>query len=98
MFLLATSAVNATSTEAASAVFSALFGGMAVFMAFFAIIWVAIFLLVAVDLAITVWALYDILTSKNDSNWKLLWAVIILFVSLLGVLLYYFMGRKERKA
>ena len=97
MFLLATSASNATATEFAASTVSALFGGMAAFMAFFAIIWIVVILLVLVNLAVTVWGIYDVLTSRNDSNWKLLWVVIILFANLIGVLLYYFMGRKERK-
>ncbi len=42
------------------------------------------------------WALMDILRAKNDTNWKLLWALVVLMLGLLGVMIYSSIGRKER--
>lgn len=44
-----------------------------------------------------VWALIDALTSNfKDSNTKLLWVLVILFVPLLGWILYFSIGRSQK--
>ena len=43
------------------------------------------------------WTLIHLLTGKNETTWKLLWAIIIIFLGPVGVILYLFIGRKERK-
>jgi len=57
---------------------------------------VIVLLIIASSIAF-IWALVDILKSKNDTNWKLLWLVVCLLLGIIGVLLYYFIGRKDRK-
>ena len=60
---------------------------------------VLIFILasVLINLLLVIWALYDIFTSSNEGNWKALWAIVSLLLGIIGVALYYFIGRKERK-
>ncbi len=41
--------------------------------------------------------LYEIVTAKNDAKWKLLWALLVIFVGGIGFLAYLFIGRKERR-
>jgi hypothetical protein len=65
------------------AIFGALFG-------FFGL--VAILSLVAF-----IWALIDILKAKNDPGWKILWVIVCFFLGVIGVILYYFIGRKNKK-
>ncbi len=50
------------------------------------------------SLAAAVWAIVDILNSKNEANWKILWALIVLLLGPIGVALYALLGRKERQA
>lgn len=45
-------------------------------------------------LILFVWALVDILGSRRDGMWKLIWVVVCLVLPLLGPILYYFIGRK----
>jgi phospholipase D-like protein len=41
-------------------------------------------------------ALIDILKNKFEGNNKLIWILLIIFLGLIGVLLYYFIGRKQK--
>ena len=41
-----------------------------------------------------IWALYDLFTSSKPTNKKLLWAILIIILPLIGSILYYFIGRK----
>lgn len=43
-----------------------------------------------------IWALFDILGSDNETSWKLLWVVVCLFLNIVGLLLYIFIGRKSK--
>ncbi len=45
---------------------------------------------------IWIWALIDILKSEFTSTNKIIWLLVVFFLSLLGVLLYYFIGRKQK--
>jgi hypothetical protein len=48
-------------------------------------------------LMLVLFALIDILTSNfRDSNTKLIWVIVVIFVPLLGSILYLIMGRKEK--
>ena len=52
--------------------------------------------LVLVDLGLKVFAIYDLIKIDQvtgDRKW--LWAVIILFINLLGPLLYFIIGRRR---
>ncbi len=63
-----------------------------------AIFWIAIIVLALVSTIAVIWALYKILTAKNETNWKILWALIVLILGILGVILYFLVANKERKA
>ena len=43
------------------------------------------------------WALYNILTAKNETNWKILWALVVFFLGIIGVIAYVLIGKKERQ-
>jgi len=52
------------------------------------------FLLIA--LGLWLFCLIDILRHNFDSNNKLIWLIVILFVPLMGAILYLILGRKQR--
>lgn len=41
-------------------------------------------------------ALIDILRSEFEGNNKLIWTLVVLFTGVLGAVLYYLMGRKQK--
>ena len=41
-------------------------------------------------------ALVDILTNKFEGNNKLIWVLVVIFVYMLGAILYFLIGRKQR--
>jgi len=44
-----------------------------------------------------IWALIDILKSDFEDNIvKLIWLLVVFFLSILGVILYYFIGQKQK--
>ncbi len=44
-----------------------------------------------------IWMLIDALTNKAlDSTMKIIWAVVIFFLHILGALIYFFVGRKTQ--
>ena len=54
-------------------------------------------LFIAAPLALWLWALIDLLRSSfSDSTTKLIWAVVIIFMSILGALLYLLIGRNQK--
>jgi hypothetical protein len=44
----------------------------------------------------TVIALIDILKSKFNQNDKLVWIVVVLFFNLIGAIIYFTIGRKQK--
>jgi heme/copper-type cytochrome/quinol oxidase subunit 4 len=42
-------------------------------------------------------ALIHILTGKFEQNDKLIWVIVVLFIPLLGSIVYFLSGRKNRK-
>ncbi|HII53446.1 hypothetical protein COT30_01920 [Candidatus Micrarchaeota archaeon CG08_land_8_20_14_0_20_49_17] len=48
--------------------------------------------------AVWIWSLWMILTAKNENNWRILWAVVVLLLGIIGTIIYYFIGHKERQA
>ena len=49
-----------------------------------------------VMLVIPIIALVDILRSEFEGNNKLIWVLVILLTWILGAILYYFIGRKQK--
>jgi hypothetical protein len=43
-----------------------------------------------------IFALVDIARARNEGNWKLMWALISIFAGVIGIVIYYFVGRHER--
>jgi hypothetical protein len=85
----------AAGTSAAAGIFSGVMGLVCSVYAFFFLL---IFALAIAGLAAVIWALYMVITAKNESNWKILWALIVLLTGIIGAALYYFLGHKERQA
>lgn len=46
-------------------------------------------------LAVLVWSIYDIWSSKMDQGKKILWTVVCIVFSLIGTLIYALVGRKK---
>ena len=47
-------------------------------------------------LAAWVWALVDILKNDFSGLNKLIWLLLVIFLPLIGVILYYFIGREQK--
>ncbi len=60
--------------------------------------WQIILLLIVVCIIIlpTIIALIDILRNKFDENNKIIWLLVVLFTSVFGAILYFFIGRKQK--
>jgi hypothetical protein len=53
-------------------------------------------LLTILIILIWIWCLVDILKSNFDAGNKAIWILVISFVPFFGVLLYFFIGRKQK--
>ncbi|WP_162428515.1 PLD nuclease N-terminal domain-containing protein [Pontibacter pudoricolor] len=54
-------------------------------------------LFIAAPLVLWLWALIDLLRGNfSDSTTKLIWAVVIIFIPILGSLLYLLIGRNQK--
>ena len=54
-------------------------------------------ILVLIFIIFWVWALIDILKSDFEDNIiKLIWLLVVFFLSILGAILYYFIGQKQK--
>ena len=62
------------------------FAGLAGFM-------IVVWILVLLASIFWIWMLIDVLTSNMDTTEKLLWALVIFFLHLLGALIYFFVKR-----
>lgn len=50
-----------------------------------------------VSVVLMIWAIIDILKSKFKGEYdKLLWILLVIFLGIIGVILYYFIGRKNK--
>lgn len=56
-----------------------------------------IIILAIVNLIGFIWSLVDISKAKNDTGWKILWIAICFFLGILGVIIYFVTGRKQKK-
>lgn len=54
------------------------------------------FLFWLLEVVFVVWMLVDLLTSNAETTTKILWALIIILLPLLGSLLYFFIQRPKR--
>jgi len=61
------------------------FAGFALFAIIFAV----------VSLIALIWAIIDIANADEDTGYKIIWLLICLFLGIIGVLLYYFVGRNK---
>ena len=58
---------------------------------------IMIFLGVILPLILLLWALIDILRSNfKDSITKLVWIIVVIFVPLIGAILYLVLGRSQK--
>lgn len=60
----------------------------------FVVSYIALYLLY---IGLFMWSLIDIVTTKKGVGWKGLWAMIIIFTQLIGIIIYIFVGRKQGK-
>ena len=53
--------------------------------------------IVVIQLGLLVWALYDLTrpTRRVKGDSKVVWALIIIFINLIGPILYFLVGREE---
>jgi type IV secretory pathway TrbL component len=42
------------------------------------------------------WALIDVLKSEFTGNNKIIWLLVVIFIPLIGILAYYFVGTKQK--
>ncbi len=60
-------------------------------------IWqIFIILLAFSGIILTIMALIDILKSEFEGNNKIVWLLVVLFINLLGAILYFNIGRKQK--
>ncbi len=57
------------------------------------IIWQSILL---ISIGLWIYSLIDILKSSFEKNDKIIWILVVLFVPILGPILYIFIGRKRK--
>ncbi|MDA9101409.1 PLDc N-terminal domain-containing protein [Omnitrophica bacterium] len=52
-------------------------------------------ILALIVLGISIWAVLDIIKSPKESTKKILWIVAIIFLPVIGLILYLLLGRKK---
>ena len=57
---------------------------------------IVILVMVPVLLIIPIIALIDILRNEFKGNDKLIWVLVVLFLWIIGAILYYFIGRNQK--
>jgi len=55
-----------------------------------------IIVLAFLGIIMTIFALIDILKSKFNGNDKIIWILVVLFFNLLGAILYFTIGKKQK--
>lgn len=65
--------------------------GVGIFLIVWAVLGLAVF-------AFWLWMLIDVLTSSKPSGEKILWALVIFFLPLIGSLIYFFVGRGSTRS
>ena len=60
-------------------------------------VWILVMLMWIVPLALWIWAILDIIKSEfRDQTMKIVWLLVVIFLSLLGMILYFAVGRGMR--
>lgn len=59
---------------------------------------IVILIIVILSFIFFIWAVINIVQAKNETSWKILWILICLFLGIVGVIIYYFVGKKQRKS
>jgi hypothetical protein len=56
--------------------------------------------ILVIQLGLLIWGLYDLTRPgrRVRGDHKVLWAIVIIFVNILGPILYFFIGREEATA
>lgn len=54
------------------------------------------FILFIVPFVLWIWALVDIVRSEFTGYNKIIWLLLVIFLPVLGLILYYFIGRKQK--
>jgi hypothetical protein len=52
--------------------------------------------IIFMPLILIIWALVDVLKSEFTGNNKIVWALVVIFLPLLGPLLYFGIGRNQK--
>jgi len=63
---------------------------------FMVLFYCVFFLIMAAYYVFLILALVDIARAQNEGNWKLMWALISIFAGLIGMAVYWFVGRRDR--
>jgi hypothetical protein len=42
------------------------------------------------------WALYDLISNDFKKNYKLIWIIVVVMIPILGAVLYFMNGRKQK--
>ncbi|MBI4406442.1 PLDc N-terminal domain-containing protein [Candidatus Micrarchaeota archaeon] len=58
---------------------------------------IVVFAAIVIGLVLPLLALVEVWTSKKESEWKLIWTLIIIAGSIVGLVVYFVFGRKELK-
>lgn len=58
--------------------------------------WVIIAPIIAIQFILMIVAIVDLVRIENTNGPKWMWALIILFVNLLGTILYFILGRRNQ--
>ena len=60
-------------------------------------LWFAIIVLAILAFIFWILMLVNVATAKNKGDWKVIWILIVVLLGIIGAIIYYFVGKKERK-
>jgi|GEM_PF-5751708 len=49
-----------------------------------------------IGLIAVIWAVIDIVKQNNDTGWKIIWLLISILLSIIGVVLYYLLSGRRK--
>jgi len=58
--------------------------------------WIIILIAALLGIILTIFALIDILKSKFEGNYKIVWVLVMVFLHSIGAILYFTIGRKQK--
>ena len=53
-------------------------------------------LIIVFFVSLWLWALADILKNNFKKNYKLIWIIVVVMIPILGAILYFMIGRKQK--